>query len=588
MDKCCSNIEYSSLSYRLYTPTRPQNYTLTQSQYPTIHLSMKFLSILIPVCSSLSLLSIDAEVLPSSNHFKVETIATSLEDAMEITILPNGEILIVERKGNLKYYSPTSGKVELIEKIDVSSGGERGLLGITADPNFMHNRWIYLYYSPNKEEVHRLSRFTYNKNKISDEKILLSIPHTRKPSCHEGGSLTFDGEGNLFLSTGDNTTPHKSEKYPPLDERDGNENINSQRTSSNTNDLRGKVIRIKPTKDGSYTIPAGNLFPQGTAKTRPEIYVMGCRNPWRISADQRTNTLYWGDVGPDAGKDGPRGPKGYCEINQTSTAGNYGWPYFIADHKAFSEYDFDTQKVGKPFNPKKPLNKSRYNTGLEELPPSTAPLWFEKRSCYCAGPVYYYSDYPNSPTKLPKALDRCLITYDWNNGNMQLTKIDQNNKMEWKEKFLDGKQFIHPSDVEMGLDGSMYVLEYGSKWRNNTDGKLKKITYSETKLEEKVIAKQDPRLAGIPLNHPATNLLTQSTCLSCHHSKEKSLGPSYAAVALRYEKVKDADKLLAQKILNGGAGAWGEIPMPAHPQFNEEQLSQMVDAILSVGISGHK
>ena len=55
------------------------------------------------------------------------------------------------------------------------------------------------------------------------------------------------------------------------------------RTAANTNDLRGKILRIRVKDDGSYEIPEGNLFAPGTAKTRPEIYVMGDRNPYRIS-----------------------------------------------------------------------------------------------------------------------------------------------------------------------------------------------------------------------------------------------------------------------------------------------------------------
>ena len=73
--------------------------------------------------------------------------------------------------------------------------------------------------------------------------------------------------------------------------------------AGNTNDLRGKILRIHPEDDGTYTIPEGNLFPKGTEKTRPEIYVMGDRNPWRISIDSKTGYIYWGEVGPDASED---------------------------------------------------------------------------------------------------------------------------------------------------------------------------------------------------------------------------------------------------------------------------------------------
>ena len=74
----------------------------------------------------------------------------------------------------------------------------------------------------------------------------------------------------------------------------GRKVYDAQRSAGNPNDLRGKILRIHPEADGSYTIPEGNLFPKGTAGTRPEIYVMGCRNPYRISVDQRTSYFVLG------------------------------------------------------------------------------------------------------------------------------------------------------------------------------------------------------------------------------------------------------------------------------------------------------
>src|SRR5690606_9055094 len=97
-------------------------------------------------------------------------------------------------------------------------------------------------------------------------------------------------------STGDNTSPFESDGFSPSDERPGRSAFDAQKSSSNTNDLRGKILRIKINPDGTYDIPEGNLFPPGEEKTRPEIYVMGNRNPYRISVDSRTGYLYWGEV----------------------------------------------------------------------------------------------------------------------------------------------------------------------------------------------------------------------------------------------------------------------------------------------------
>src|SRR5687767_4954226 len=99
---------------------------------------------------------------------------------------------------------------------------------------------------------------------LSTRKQLLSVTTLRLQCCHTGGSLAFDQHGNLYLSTGDNVNPFESDGYSPSDERPNRFPWDAQSSSANTNDLRGKVLRIHPEPDGTYTIPAGNLFPPGT------------------------------------------------------------------------------------------------------------------------------------------------------------------------------------------------------------------------------------------------------------------------------------------------------------------------------------
>ncbi len=552
--------------------------------------SIVSLGLLLALTSAIS----TAADIPGDEYFKVDTLATGLVDAMELAVLPNGHVFIAERTGALKWYAPDTGEVKVLKQFEVAvkdgnKSRETGLLGITADPNFMKNGFVYVYYSPLDKEEHRLARFTFKTGALKDEKILLKVEQSRADGvCHEGGSLAFDLKGNLFLSLGDNTNPFQADGFAPMDETEGNEHLNAQRTASNTKDLRGKIIRIQPTPRGDYTIPAGNLFPKGTPQTRPEIFVMGCRNPWRIGVDQRTGFLYWGEVGPDSQEESERGPKGHDEINQAKTAGNYGWPYFVADNKAYAAYDFEEKTIGEKFVATSPENRSKQNKGIKKLPEARVPLWFGPRSCYCAGPVYYFDDYPDSPTKLPREADGCLITFDWNNGRMQLTKLDKNSDMEWKEDWLSSKKFVHPSDVAMGPEGAMYVLEYGSIWYDGTDGKLKKVTYSKEPIDEDEEKTLDPRLAGLQEDHPGTHLLAESNCISCHQTQVQSIGPRYVDVADRYRGKSEAVEMLIQKILKGGGGVWGQIPMPPNPQYNEEQVSQMVEALLALESGGHK
>lgn len=196
--------------------------------------------------------------------------------------------------------------------------------------------------------------------------------------CHSGGSLEFGKDGFLYISVGDNTNPFESSVYAPIDERAERQLFDAQRSASNTNDLRGKILRINPKTDGTYSIPKGNLFPEGTEKCRPEIYVMGCRNPFRFSVDSKTNYVYWGDVGPDAGKpDSLRGPKGMGEFNLAKKAGYYGWPYSRGNNQMYGNYDFNTKQPGKLFEPNNIINDSPNNTGLQSLPPiQQSIIWY--------------------------------------------------------------------------------------------------------------------------------------------------------------------------------------------------------------------
>src|SRR5690606_21324875 len=185
----------------------------------------------------------------------------------------------------------------------------------------------------------------------------------------------------------------------------------ARRSAANTNDLRGKILRIKILSDGSYEVPEGNLFPKGTQKTKPEIYVMGNRNPYRISVDQKTGFLYWGDVGPDARNDSleTRGPRGYDEINQARKPGFYGWPLFVGNNYPYRDYNYATGQSGAPFDPEKPVNNSPNNTGLQQLPPAQpAFIWYPYAESpdfpqvgtggrnAMAGPVYHTDMFPKS------------------------------------------------------------------------------------------------------------------------------------------------------------------------------------------------
>lgn len=447
--------------------------------------------------------------IPEEDRFIKTVLAEGVfYEPTEMAILPNLDILITQRRGELMLYRQQTKKAEQVGFLNVyfktttsGANAEEGLLGIAADPNFGKNNFVYLFYSPADTSVNRLSRFEFKNNKLNkqSEKVVLQFYSQRNICCHTGGSIAFGNDNMLYLSTGDNSTPFDEPNQPyvnhgfgPLDDRPGHEQYDARRSSGNTNDLRGKIIRIKINEDGSYDIPAGNLFKPGQPKTRPEIYVMGNRNPYRISVDKKTNFLYWGEVGPDAGADSleTRGPRGYDELNQARKAGYFGWPLFVGNNYAYHDYDYATGKSGMQFVQSKPINDSKNNTGLTELPPvQPAFIWYPYAESKefpqvgtggrnaMAGPAYYTDDFPEE-TRYPEYYNGKLFIYDWIRNWIKVVTMLPNGDFDKMEPFMQQTGFNAPIDMQTGPDGKIYILEYGKGWfSKNPDAAISRIDY---------------------------------------------------------------------------------------------------------------
>ncbi|TKK65680.1 PKD domain-containing protein [Ilyomonas limi] len=476
---------------------------------------------------------------PDENRFtKTQLVQATFFEPTEMTILPNLDILVAQRRGELMLYKKNTNSVKQAGFLNVyyktlhtqGVNSEEGLLGIQADPDYASNHYVYIYYSPVDSSVDRLSRFTFNNDTLdlSTEKVILEVGTTREICCHTGGSIAFGKDDELFVSTGDNSTPFDEPNNPPynihsfapIDDRPGHEQWDSRRGAGNTNDLRGKILRIKINKDGTYGIPEGNLFPKGTDKTRPEIYVMGDRNPYRISVDKKNGYLYWGEVGPDANADSldTRGPRGYDELNQAKKAGNFGWPYFVGNNYPYHEYDFNTGKTGPAFDPQHPVNDSRNNTGLRDLPPlSPAFIWYPYGESAefpsvgsggrtaMAGPAYYADMYPKE-TRYPDYYDKKVFIYEWIRGWIKAVSLTPNGDFDRLEPFMEGTKFNAPIDMEMGPDGRLYILEYGSGWfQKNTDAGLARIDYNSGNRPPAIASiKVDKTAGALPFNGKAT------------------------------------------------------------------------------------
>ena len=699
-------------------------------------------------------------LMPEENRFTKVVLKEKLNEPMELTVLGDGRVLFIERKGDLKIYDiEKRGDVRTIAHIPVStkykskdgkeSEAEDGLLGLSKDPNFKQNHWIYLYYSPAGDEPKNiLARYELRGDELvmESKKVLLEVAVQREECCHTGGSIAWDAAGNLYLSTGDNSSP-RADGYAPIDERPDRGPWDAQKSSGNTNDLRGKIIRIRPQPDGTYTVPEGNLFPKGTPKTRPEIFSMGHRNPFRISVDPKTGYVYWGEVGPDAGKpDSLRGPAGHDEVGQARKAGNFGWPYFVADNKAYRDYNYADSTSAAYYQVEKPINQSPNNTGQEVLPPAQkAFIWYPYDASTefplvgtggrnaMAGPVFHKSDFSGAARAFPEYYDGKLLIYDWMRGWIMAVTMDAAGNYVSMERFMPGEKFSNPMDMEFDENGDLWMLEYGTGWfQENDDARLVRIEYSAgnrkpvaeisanqtagalpltvqlssegtidydgdalryewkvapiagkgkaqvfttanpaltlkkkgvykatltvtdalglsnsrslelvagnepPKLElelgantnhsfffpnqkinyaVQVTDKEDGSLAAGTINEnavvftadylaegfdkeaiarghrdadaaasfaPGAKLMAGSDCQSCHFADKKSIGPEYRLVAQKYKGQANAVKLIAEKIINGGRGAWGDVAMAAHPQIKMADAEVIADYILSL------
>jgi cytochrome c len=428
-----------------------------------------------------------------STRLTATKIASGLLRPMEMELAPDKRIFLVELAGKLRIIYPDTQTIVEAAEFAVTNAQENGLIGIALDPNFSDNQWIYLQYSPTDFEGQHISRFTM-KGDILDrdsERLILSFPEQREQCCHHAGSLEFGPDGNLFISTGDNTHPGGDSKgFAPIDQRPDRMPFDAQKSAANTHSLTGKVLRIRPTPAGGYTIPDGNLFPADGSQGMAEIYVMGCRNPWRISVDQKSGFLYWGDVGPDAGDNGDRGPRGHDEVNQARKPGFFGWPYFIANNQPYPKVNFETLEIGVKFAPGAPINESPNNTGHRELPPAQPAFIYYPRAAAepftmlgsggrtaCAGPVYHMNEGQIAATGLPAHFDNTLFIYEWSRHWIKAVHLEENGDIREIEPFLESHPFRRPIDIEISPDGVMYLIEYGETWGANNDCALWRVDY---------------------------------------------------------------------------------------------------------------
>jgi len=480
--------------------------------------------------------------LAAEDQFEKVRLA-SIPEPMTLDIAPDGRVITTSRDGVIRVFHPDTQDLTVAAELSVfddhplpphpdiegSKNQEGGLLGLALDPDFEENGWVYAYYTSREENNHILSRFVMEGDEIdvSSEVQMLRVPYNKTHCCHVAGDLEFDSEGNLYLSTGDESPPDLNEQYSPLDSRPTHWYNDDRRTSGNTNDLRGKILRITPQPDGSYTIPEGNLFPPDEYDpelTRPEIYAMGFRNPFRISIDPATDRLHIGNYGPDRlGEWTERGPWGFDQYMVTSEPANFGYPFCIGNNYPYRPWDYATnQPLGDFYDcDNGPVNDSPNNTGLEQLPPVTPATIYYPRSWAgwpttwvgwpdreinpipepflnmgsgaggpMSGPVYRYDPDLDSDTKFPEHYDGRWFLLDYHRGHVKTVELDEEEQVTAIDDFMPGTHWAGLMDGDFGPDGSLYVLE-GGAFGPSSNAALYRVDYVADIEEPEVCVADD-------------------------------------------------------------------------------------------------
>ncbi|MCH2208035.1 MAG: PQQ-dependent sugar dehydrogenase [Lentisphaerales bacterium] len=533
-------------------------------------------------------------------NLEVNILAENIFSGMEISITNDGRVFIAEREGKVKLYDPKTGETKVVLELPTHLPKESGFIGLAIDPNFDKNQWVYLYHTveiPGDDtwHEHHLGRFDFKDGALlpESEKVLLKVKAAYKPTrIHEGGSIAFDSNGLLYLSTGDNQIR--------------SEYLFSLKTSANTNDLRGKILRIKPEADGTYSIPEGNLFFPGTPKTRPEIYIMGLRNPFRISVDQQTGWLMWGENGPPNNWvpgttiDKKITPLGYDEFNIAKKAGFHGYPMIIANQQAYYNYDFKAKKQKVKFDINVPINDHAENTGLQNLPPAQPPLiWYEGlqeefpelgkggESAISGHVVRNLAQYPEK-TRLSDAYEGSWLIGEYARGWVKAVKLDEQGKIKKIMPVLPRLNLGSPTNIKVGPDGRIDVLYFvrGKKLMGDAGYLIRlenKDSSTSKAQDQSAFLSIDKKPRIISINDKGFKFMSGSDCMTCHQWTGKRIGPSVTEIAKKYKGQENTiSSTLVEKILKGGGGVWGDIPMMPHPQHTEKQASEMVKTILKL------
>lgn len=243
--------------------------------------------------------ALEARLVPAIDlpaGFQQTQFATGLAQPTAMEFAPDGRLFVAEKGGDLRVIDAGGNLLATpFLSVAVNSASERGLIGVTLDPNFASNGFVYVYYTGASPIRNQVSRFTADPGDPNvalggSEVVLLgNIPSPG--GNHNGGALHFGLDGMLYIAVGDGgSTPQNAPKF---------------------NSLSGKILRIEPDGD----IPPDNPF-VNKQDARGEIWARGFRNPFTFAVNPVNGKIFVNDVGQSS----------FEEINRLIKGKHYGWP----------------------------------------------------------------------------------------------------------------------------------------------------------------------------------------------------------------------------------------------------------------------
>lgn len=341
--------------------------------------------------------------------YEVKVLTKDLKSPWGIAALPDGRLLITEKKGSMRIVRISGEIGDPIDNIpEVFSGGQGGLLGLAIDPDFSSNRMVYWAFSEPLKDNKNLTavakgRLSADEKRFEDVRVIYRATPSYDGSLHFGSRIVFDKQGYMFVSTGE-----RSDKV-------------TRPQAQDLNSALGKIVRI--TKEGK---PApGNPF-AGNPNARPEIYTYGNRNVQGLAFHPATGELWENEYGPRGGD----------EINIVKPGKNYGWPVITYG------IEYTGEKIGNAIQKKE---------GMEQ------PVYYWDPVISPSGMTFYKG------SQIPEWKNNLFIGAL---SGMHICRlVIKNNKVVGEERLLtDQDQRFR--DVIEGIDGALYaVTDQGRLYR---------------------------------------------------------------------------------------------------------------------------